>query len=88
MIKIVVMDKNFISVGVYTRTEDGVRLDNAALIRYWGTKRGLGEIAAEGPTSTTVLDKTPPELIPWHSVVKLIDCIEEKWLTPLGITNG
>lgn len=85
MIRIVVMDKNFVSVGVYTRVADGVVLENAHVIRRWGTERGLGQIAAEGPTSNTILDKTPRQEIPWHSVVKTIDCVEEKWKSVLGL---
>ena len=34
-------------------------LTNASVIRYWGTVAGLGEIAADGPTSKTRLDPIP-----------------------------
>lgn len=86
-IKLVVMDKGFVSVGVYSRKGDEVTLKNAAVVRYWGTTRGLGEIAENGPTSNTKLDKTPDESIPWHAVIKTIDCVEEHWLKPLGVSK-
>ncbi len=85
MIRIVVMDKSFVSVGVYSRVADGVVLENAHVIRRWGTERGLGQIAQDGPTSSTILDKSPRQEIPWHSVVKTIDCVEEKWAKALGL---
>ena len=85
MIRIVVLDKSFISVGVYSRTIDGVQLTNANVIRRWGTERGLGQIAADGPTPATILDKTPTQEIPWHSVIKTIECDEANWRTALGL---
>jgi hypothetical protein len=88
MIKLVVMDKGFVSVGKYTKTKEGVKLEHAAVVRYWGTSRGLGEIAENGPTDTTRLDKTPTEMIPWHAVIKTIDCDESKWREALGIKKA
>jgi hypothetical protein len=86
VIRIVVLDKGFISVGVYSQTADEVVLDNAAVIRRWGSSNGLGEIAENGPTSSTILDKTPRERIPWHAVIKTIECKTENWLKHLGVT--
>lgn len=34
-------------------------LDNAAVVRRWGTTRGLGQLGLEGPTKETVLDPVP-----------------------------
>lgn len=85
MIKIVVMDKGFVSVGKYSRTTDQVKLENAAVIRYWGTTGGLGQLAKDGPQPNTRLDPTPTENIPWHAVIKTIDCDDKKWEKALGI---
>lgn len=85
MIKIVVMDKGFVSVGKYSRTTDSVKLENAAVIRYWGTTGGLGQLALDGPQPNTKLDTTPTEHIPWHSVIKTIDCDDKKWKKALGM---
>lgn len=84
-IRIVVMNKGFVSVGKYRRDGDEVILENAAVIRRWGTERGLGQIAEDGPTAHTVLDKTPTERIPMHAVIKTIECVEKKWKKSLEL---
>jgi hypothetical protein len=33
------------------------KLHNASVIRSWGTTKGLGELAKDGPKSSTKLDK-------------------------------
>ncbi len=85
MIRIVVLDKSFVSVGVYTQGPDWCSLENAAVIRRWGTSRGLGQLAEDGPTPQTILDKTPKQTFPVHSIVKTIDCVTEKWASVLGV---
>ncbi len=85
MIRIVVMNKGFVSVGVYSKDGDEVILDNAAVIRRWGTERGLGQIAEGGPTDRTVLDKTPRERIPAAAVLKTIECNADNWKKALGL---
>ena len=85
MIRIVVLDKGFVSVGLTKISQGFVTIDHAAVVRHWGTTRGLGEIAENGPTDTTKLDKTPRQTVPMHSVVKMIDCEQGKWTEVLGI---
>lgn len=85
MIRLVILDKGFVSVGMTKISKGFVTIDNAAVVRYWGTTRGLGEIAEGGPTQTTKLDKTPRQTVPMHSVVKFIDCEQDKWRDVLGI---
>ena len=70
---------------LHTRVVDEVVLENACVIRRWGTERGLGQIAADGPTRNTILDKTPTQKIAWHAVIKTIECDFEKWKEPLGL---
>lgn len=84
-IKIVVMDKGFVSVGKYSAGTEWVKLENAAVIRYWGTTGGLGQLAKEGPQSATKLDPTPTEHIPLHAIIKTIDCDPKVWKKPLGL---
>ena len=45
-------------VGRFEKVGDDCKLHNASVIRQWGTTKGLGEIAAAGPTSSTKLDPT------------------------------
>lgn len=83
-LKIVVFPRGWILVGnaeyVY---EDGspssIRLTNASVIRLWGTTKGLGEIALNGPTSKTVLDSCGTVTSPIQSILLVIDCEESKW---------
>lgn len=85
MIKIVVMDKNFVSVGRYSATTDWVKLENAAVIRRWGTSGGLGQLAKTGPLPNTILDPTPTEHIPMHAIIKTIECDEANWAKALSL---
>lgn len=88
MIRIVILDKGFASVGVYSQGTDWCELENAAVIRRWGTTRGLGEIAENGPTSQTVLDKTPKQKFPARAVINTIECVTEKWAEVLGVAKA
>lgn len=84
-VSIVVMDKGFVSIGVLDRGDVWCTLDNAQVIRCWGTNNGLGEIAIGGPTSKTKLDPTPRETIPTDKIIKVIDCDASKWKKVLGL---
>ncbi len=54
--QIVVADKGFVFVGsVEDHTDGSVTIRNCRNIRYWGTTKGLGELAV-GPTSKTIVD--------------------------------
>ena len=54
---ILVLQRGWVVVGdlQYDGTEV-VRLSNASVIRRWGTTKGLGQLALEGPQANTVLD--------------------------------
>ena len=51
-------------------------LKDAAVVRAWGTTKGLGEIALNGPTSSTKLDPCGTVRFPASSVLFSIDCIK------------
>jgi hypothetical protein len=79
-IRIVVLQRGWVVVGrVAEESATELRLENAAVIRRWGTTRGLGQIAINGPTDETVLD--PCGVVRAHplAVVMQIDAREEKW---------
>jgi hypothetical protein len=84
-VAIVVMQNRFVSVGVLEQQDGWLILDNAQVVRRWGTTRGLGEIAENGPTKDTKLDPTPRQRIPLHTVIKVIDCVEKKWKAALSL---
>lgn len=54
--QIVVADKGFVFVGDVEDHKDGsVTIRRCRNIRYWGTTKGLGELAT-GPTPKTIVD--------------------------------
>lgn len=77
--KIVVLQRGWVLVGRYSENGERCALDNASVIRAWGTTRGLGEIAEAGPTSSTKLD--PCGHVDFHvlTTVLILNCREEKW---------
>ncbi len=85
-VKIVILQRGWVMVGRFERGGTKVsptsqcRLHTASVIRVWGTKKGLGEIAQNGPTSTTVLDPTGGTVeFDYLTVVAAIACNEAKW---------
>ena len=78
-IRIVILQRGWVAVGRFSQLGEACLLQNAHIIRVWGTTRGLGEIAIGGPTSKTILDKCP--LIRFHelTVIATIDCVEAAW---------
>lgn len=58
---IAVMDRGWVFVGFISFLKDErIRLDCCHNIHYWGTTKGLGEIAIHGPTSDTKLNPCEP----------------------------
>lgn len=67
--QILVLDRGFVFVGCAEQHGDFVKLYDAKCIRYWGTTRGLGELASGGPTSKTKLDDAWTLTIPNASII-------------------
>lgn len=82
-IRIVVLHRGHVVVGRYERIGDEVVVRDASVIRVWGTTRGLGEIAAGGPTARTVLDPCGTVRVHALAVILTIDCEEKKWTPKL-----
>lgn len=76
---IAVLQRGNVVVGRITRDGDEITLTDAHVVRYWGTTNGLGEIALDGPTSKTKLDKAGTVRFHALTVVMLIDCTAERW---------
>ena len=67
-------------VGKFERNGSDCKLHNASVIRSWGTKDGLGEIAKGGPTSSTKLDKCFGVVeFDYLTVVASIACDQKEW---------
>jgi len=77
-IQIVVLQRGWVVIG-YTRTYgDQVIITDAAVIRAWGTTKGLGELVS-GPTSKTVLDKAGTIRAHVMTTVLTIDVDADAW---------
>ena len=83
-IKIVILQRGWVMVGRFSRTGSDCTLSNSSTIRKWGTTKGLGELAKDGPTSETILDKNYGVVeFDYLTVVASIVCEESKWLKNL-----
>lgn len=78
-IRIVILQRGWVVVGKYSKKDSQVQLDGCSVIRVWGTSKGLGELAFDGPTSTTKLDPVPQAN--WHELTEIatIKCNQAKW---------
>ncbi len=77
-ISIVVLQRGWVVVGV----DAPGGISAGAVIRRWGTERGLGQLAVAGPLRETVLDLLPTGA-QWHPLTEVlrIPCREEAWET-------
>lgn len=78
-IKIVVLQRGWVMIGRYSKDGDIVTLEDAHVIRIWGTTKGLGELALEGKQSSTKLDRAGHVEFHILTVVATINCVDKKW---------
>lgn len=82
-IKIVVLQRGWVMIGRYSKEGDIVTLENALVIRQWGTTKGLGELAFGGKKTDTKLDKAGHVEFHILTVVATINCDDTKWNSEL-----
>ena len=83
-IRIVILQRGWVMVGRYKRNDQYVSLENAAVIRSWGTTKGLGELASNGPIKgKTTLDPVPT--VEFHTLTEVanIRCNIANWSNKL-----
>lgn len=78
-IRIVIAQRGWVFVGRYLERGDKVVITNAQNVRRWGTKKGLGELAASGKLDGTVLDPCGEVEIHKLAVIGTMKCNIEKW---------
>lgn len=77
---ILVLQRGWVVVGELAEDNEAkVTLTNASVIRRWGTTKGLGQLALEGPQSATVLD--PCGTVEAHPLAILfrLPCEASRW---------
>ena len=74
--QIVIAQRGWVFVGSVTRSENEIVIEDAAVVRRWGTTAGLGQLAAKGPTADTRLDPCPTVRIHPLAIVAMMDCAE------------
>ena len=78
--QIVVLENSFVYLGRVRRLKSGrLEITDARCVRRWGTQRGLGQLATDGPLAATVLDPCGRVVVEAHRVHHTIDCDEGKW---------
>ncbi len=83
-IRIVILQRGWCMVGEFIRDGSDCLLKNASVIRRWGTSKGLGELAKNGPLSETVLDECHGNVsFDYLTVVATISCEGNKWAEKL-----
>lgn len=78
-IKIVVLQRGWVMIGRWSEKGDICSLDDAYVIRRWGTTKGLGQLALEGKQSGTTLDKAGHVDFHRLTIVTTLDCKEDLW---------
>lgn len=78
-LQIVVLDRGFAYVGDVTTDGEWCYIDGAKNIRRWGTTKGLGELAADGPRPESKIDESGKVKAPIKSVISFIECDKESW---------
>lgn len=78
-IKIAILNRAWVVVGKVYKTGSEYKIKDGYIVRTWGTTAGLGEIALNGPTSSTKLDKTSTVSVHELAVVAFMDCEQSKW---------
>ena len=77
--KIVVLDRGWVFVGDVSASADALTISNASCIRRWGTHRGLGQLAADGPQPGTELDPSGTVRAPMRAVILTLDTEPSLW---------
>lgn len=77
-IRIVILQRGWVAVGRFSQSGSDCELDQASIIRKWGTEKGLGQLIS-GPLGDTKLD--PCGKLRFHElvVVATMDCEVSKW---------
>jgi hypothetical protein len=77
--RIAIVDRGFVYVGLATFEADWCVIREARNIRRYGTTRGIGQLALEGPKPGTVLDPCGTVHVPLHALISTLDTEPSLW---------
>ena len=66
-------------MGRVSEKETKTIIQDAAIIRNWGTKKGLGELAENGKLPDTVIDNCPDITVETCNIILVMNCNQSKW---------
>lgn len=78
--QIVILDRGFVYVGDVATEGDWIVIRNAKNVCRWGTSRGLGELAKEGPKPETKINPAGTVRAPLRAVIGLLECEASVWI--------
>lgn len=78
-VRIVVLPFGWVVVGYYKPGAEKIEVEQASVIRQWGTTRGLGQLALQGPTDKTVLDPCGPVSFYTSAEIMSLACDPKHW---------
>jgi len=73
---IIVLQRGWVVIGELEKKGTYFKLTKGATIRAWGTSKGLGEIALNGPTKNTILDDLPESVFHELTTILIIKCVK------------
>lgn len=76
---IAILDRGWVFIARVSESPSALDLTNAACIRYWGTTKGIGQLALEGPQRETKIDEAGTVTVPRTAIIALIDAVDAKW---------
>lgn len=81
---IFVMQRGFVLVGRIADEQCNdaflISLKDVAVVRRWGTSKGLGELATKGPLANTILEPEPDGTeIARMAIYRKIPCNQKEW---------
>jgi hypothetical protein len=77
--QIVIAQRGWVFIGNVTQIGTNIRITNCKNIRRWGTTKGLGELAAAGPTDNTKFDEYGTVELHELSVIARIEITTDRW---------
>ena len=79
-VRIVVLQRGWVAVGYFSQKGDECLLESPAIIRNWGTTKGLPQLVGGPVKEKTILDKSSAPLR-FHrlTAVLMLDCDSKKW---------